>query len=159
MESNSVCRRLWSPSTTPTAIAAAAEREDDPAMDPEEIFGGSMEVGNADDPKDVVLVADTKKRRLKSPIKSRWLIPLIKLASAEKPNISDKEMASLLELYVNDNFLTDSLLQTTRISVCEIVFGDPNKNIQSLSEFCTCLDTFGHGYKIITKSPREMINK
>ena len=83
----------------------------------------------------------------------------MKLAITKKPNIYNKEMASLLKPCVNDNFLTDSLLQTTCVSVREIVFGDPNKNVQVLGEFCTCLDTLSHGYKIITKTPREVITK
>ena len=128
-------------------------------MDPDKYFGG-MEEGNPDDLEDVDSVAeDTKKRRLKSPIKLRWLEPLVKLAITEKPNISNKEMAGLLKPYVNKNFLTDSLLQTTHISVREIVFGDPNQNIQFLDEFCNRLDTLGHGYNIITKSPREVKSK
>ena len=41
---------------------AAAEIEDNPAMDPDVIFGGiEVEEGNSDDPKDIDSVADTKK--------------------------------------------------------------------------------------------------
>jgi hypothetical protein len=49
------------------------------ALDPEEIFGG-MEEGNDDDPEDINSVADTKKCRHKSPVKTHWLVPLVKLA-------------------------------------------------------------------------------
>ena len=86
--------RIKEPTTTPTAIAIAAapEREDITALlDPEEI-SGDMEEGNADDPEEIDSAADTKKRRHKSPIKSRWLVPLVKLAIAEKPNISNKDL-------------------------------------------------------------------
>ena len=148
--------------TTPTAIAIAAppEREDSTALlDPEEIIG-DMEEGNADDSEEIDSVADSKKRKHKSPtIKSRWLATLVKLAIAEKPNISNKDMASLLKPYLNDNFLTDSLLQITRISVRAIVFGDPTENVQLLNEFCKSLESLGHGYKIITKTPRKVITK
>ena len=51
------------------------------ALDPEEIFGG-MEEGNDDDPEDIDSVADTKKCRHKSPVKTHWLVPLVKLANA-----------------------------------------------------------------------------
>ena len=51
------------------------------ALDPEEIFGG-MEEGNDDDPEDIDSVADTKKCRHKSPVKTHWLVPLVKLAIA-----------------------------------------------------------------------------
>ncbi len=53
-----------------------------------------------------------KKSRVKSPIKSRWLVPLAKAALAEKPNISNKDLAVILKPYVVDKFLTHSLLNT-----------------------------------------------
>jgi len=144
--------------TTLTAIAIAASPERE--LDPEEIFG-EMEEDNADDLEDIDSVADTKKCRHKSPVKSRWLVPLVKFAIAEKPNISnkDKDMVSLLKPYVNDNFLTDSLFQMTRVSVREIVFGDPNENVQLLNEFYKSLESLGHGDEIITATQREVITK
>jgi len=39
------------------------------------------------------------------------------------------------------------------------VFGDPNENVQLLNEFCKSLESLGHGYEIITKTPREVITK
>ena len=120
-----------------------------------------MEEGNADDLEDIDSVADTKKCRHKFPIKLCWLVPLVKFAIAEKPNISnkDKDMVSLLKPYVNDNFLTDSLFQMTRVSVRKIVFGDPNENVQLLNEFYKSLESLGHGDEIITATPREVITK
>ncbi len=48
--------------------------------------------------------------RVKSPIKSKWLVPLVKGALAEKPNISNKALTVLLSPYVVDKFLTHSLI-------------------------------------------------
>ena len=52
------------------------------ALDPGEIFGGMEEGKNDDDPEDIDSVADTKKCRHKSPVKTHWLVPLVKLAIA-----------------------------------------------------------------------------
>jgi hypothetical protein len=50
----------------------------------------------------------TPKRR--SPIKSRWLVSLIKQRIAECPNISNKECAHLLRLHIRFDFLTKGKL-------------------------------------------------
>ena len=52
--------------------------------------------------------------RVKSPIKSKWLVPLVKGALAEKPNISNKALTLLLSPYVVDKFLTHSLINQTK---------------------------------------------
>ena len=59
----------------------------------------------------------TSSLRVKSPIKSRWLVPLVKGALAEKPNISSKELVNLLKPYVVDKFFTNSLLNMTKNSL------------------------------------------
>jgi hypothetical protein len=48
--------------------------------------------------------------RVKFPIKSKWLVPLVKGALAEKPNISNKALTMLRSPYVVDKFLTHSLI-------------------------------------------------
>ncbi len=52
-----------------------------------------------------------QKVRQKSPIKSRWLISIVKAEVSQRPNIPNKELKALLKDYVKDIFLTPSLLQ------------------------------------------------
>ncbi len=55
----------------------------------------------------------TMTKRQKSPVKSKILVPLMKAVIAEWPNISNKEMVTILRLYINDIFITNALLQKT----------------------------------------------
>jgi hypothetical protein len=58
-----------------------------------------------------------KKVCQKSPIKSRWLIPIVKAEVSQRLNIPNKELKALLKDYVKDIFLTPSLLQQTRTAI------------------------------------------
>jgi hypothetical protein len=40
-----------------------------------------------------------KKTKMRSPIKSRWMVPLIKQAIKERPKMSNKECSQLLSLF------------------------------------------------------------
>ena len=55
-----------------------------------------------------------KKVHQKSPIKSRWLIPIVKAEVSQHLNMPNKVLKALLKDYVKDIFLTPSLLQQTR---------------------------------------------
>ena len=92
---------------------------------PEGIFDGDE--GNADDSDDEkaeveddcyddeeVVPTKLMKARVKSPIKSKWLVPLVKGALAEKPNISNKALTILLSPYIVEKFLTHSLINQTK---------------------------------------------
>jgi hypothetical protein len=57
-----------------------------------------------------------KKTKMRSPIKSRWMVPLIKQAIKERPNMSNKECSQLLSPYVREVFLTSQILQAARSS-------------------------------------------
>ena len=45
-----------------------------------------------------------------TPIKARWLLPLINDKIADTPNMSNREMRNLLSDYIRPKFLTASLL-------------------------------------------------
>ena len=55
-----------------------------------------------------------------TPIKARWLVPLLKVAVISRPGMSNKAMIELLKPYVIDWFLTQLLFQQTRsgIHIC-----------------------------------------
>ena len=72
------------------------------------------------------------KEQIKTPIKARWLVQLLKVAVTSRPGMSNKAMIDLLKPDVIDWFLTQSLLQQTRSSICTTAFGDPTENIKYL---------------------------
>jgi hypothetical protein len=49
-----------------------------------------------------------------TPIKSRWIVPLLLKENMEKPNMSNAEMKHLVSAYVKDKFITNALLQNAR---------------------------------------------
>jgi hypothetical protein len=65
-------------------------------------------------------------------MKSKFLVPLVKMAITERPTIFNKDLRSILQPYVNDIFLTDALLQRVRTETCNQVFGVPSENVQLL---------------------------
>jgi hypothetical protein len=77
----------------------------------------------------------------------------------EWPNISNKEMATILRPYISDIFITDVLLQKTRKYIRTIVFGDPNKNVQLMGSLADKMESLGHYFEVKTKTPREVIQK
>jgi hypothetical protein len=100
-----------------------------------------------------------KTKRQKSPVKSKFLVPLMKAIITEQPNISNKEMVTILRPYVNDIFITNALLQKTRSDCHALVFGDPNKNVQLLGSLAVHMKSLGHYFEVMTKTPREVIQK
>ncbi len=152
-----------------TPNATAAEKRTSPAgnnnsVDPLVEIGGQE--GNPDntDGDDTDDNGDgnekkTTSKRQKSPVKSKYLVPLMKAAITEQPNISNKEMATILKPHINNIFITDALLQITCRNVCTLVFGDPSENIQLLGLLAVHMKALGHYFKVMTKLQREVIQK
>jgi hypothetical protein len=135
------------------------DEDDGDFKNPFEEVGGEegnpdMQYPDADESKD-----NTKRSRKKSPMKSKFLVSLAKMAVTERPNISNKDMRSLLKPYVNDIFITDALLQRVRTDTRNQVFGDPSENVQLLFPLGECLDAMGHHFEISTKTQKEVIQK
>jgi hypothetical protein len=76
---------------------------------------GGLEEGNPDKgpiPVETKIpVKMAKKPCTKSPIKAKWIVPLVHSAIAEAPNLSCKEIIILLQPYIIDMFLTNALIQ------------------------------------------------
>ena len=141
-----------------------AGRPKDNETFPAGIFDGDE--GNADDSDDEDTededdgrTKSMKAPRVKSPIKSKWLVPLVKGAIAEKPNISNKALTILLSPYVVDKFLTHSLINQTKKHLRLHLFGDPAQNVTYLPELVRELESAGHDYQIITKSNASVLQK
>ncbi len=155
-------RRPTTPVTTVTTEESTVDNAEDEGdlKNPFEEIGG--EEGNPDDMQ--YLEADESKENTKSswkkpPMKSKFLVPLVKMAITERPNISTKDMRRLLQPYDNDIFITDSLLQRVRTETCNQVFGDPSEYVQLVFSLGECLDALGHHFEILTKTQKEVIQK
>ncbi len=99
-----------------------------------------------------------KKVRQKSPIKSRWLIPIVKAEVSLCPNIPDKELKALLKDYVKDIFLTASLLQQTRTTIRKEVFGDADTNVVYVPALQRLLQASGHAdFELYLREERRMM--
>ncbi len=62
----------------------------------------------------------------RTPIKSRWIVPLLLNEIAEKPNMSNADMKHVVSAYVKEKFITSSLLQNARIMARDEIFGNGN---------------------------------
>jgi hypothetical protein len=65
---------------------------------------GSDEDENSTPSKDKGKEKAGKKRKMRSLIKSQWMVPLIKQAIKQRPNMSNKECSQLLSPYVREVF-------------------------------------------------------
>ena len=85
--------------------------------------------GNADDGEESEHDESPKSRKLArrhhtTPLRSDILIPIVRDAVAQRPNISNKDVMQLLKLYVKPLFLTRALLQNTRAKARFEIFGN-----------------------------------
>lgn len=97
-----------------------------------------------------------KKARLKSPIKSKWIVPLVHNAIAERPNLSSKEIANILKPYVIDIFLTYALIVKVRRIIRNTVFGDPDKNVTYIPALVERLEEGGHDFDVFVKPAQDV---
>ncbi len=107
----------------------ATKSNDDPTE--EIVYDGEEKVADEDE---ASLKEDDADRKVKAvckhtPIKSRWIVPLLLNEIAEKPNMSNAEMKHVVFAYVKEKFITSSLLQNTRTMARDNIFGDPATNI------------------------------
>ncbi len=63
-----------------------------------------------------------------SPMRTRWLLPLVVPANMEKPNISNSDMKELVKYYVKDKFVSNANMQNVRLIARE-KFMDNHENV------------------------------
>jgi hypothetical protein len=99
-----------------------------------------------------------KKKRLRdrTPIKLRWLVPLIQSIISERPNISNKELKELLKLCVEDIFLTASVLQNTQSDARATVLGNVDENVRYVDVLVGWLEAAGHDVLVTTHPAKEV---
>ena len=106
----------------------ATKANDDPTE--EVVYDGEEKVADEDE---ASLEEDDADGKVKAvcqctPIKSRWIVPLLLNEIAEKPNMSNGEMKHVVSAYVKEKFITSSLLQNARTMARE--------EIRQLMSFC-----------------------
>jgi hypothetical protein len=127
---------------------------------------GSIEVGNPDKAEEesnpdeagmsighAITIKIKRARRMKSPIKIKWIVPLVLLTISATPNLPSKEITALLKPYIIDMFLTSALIQKVRQSIRDQVFGDPDNNMTYVHVLRDLLDANNHDFDIYVKTP------
>ena len=99
------------------------------------------------------------RRHHTTPIRSVILIPIVRDAVAQRPNLSNKDMMQLLKLYVKPLFLTRALLQNTRAQARFEIFGNPNDNVKCVHLLKETLSKLGHQVQLLTSPPRDVLFK
>ena len=100
----------------------ATTSNDDPAE--EVVYDGEEKVAEEDP---ASLEEDDADGKVKAvcqctPIKSRWIVPLLLNEIAEKPNMSNADMKHVVSAYVKEKFITSSLLQNARTMARDEIF-------------------------------------
>jgi len=98
-----------------------------------------------------------KKRQCQSPIKSKWLVPLIKETIVKRPNMSHKECAHLLCLHVREEFRTAMILQNAKMQCRFELFGNPTINAQYTTAMLRETSIRGHKVKSIYKMAADVM--
>jgi hypothetical protein len=101
-----------------------------------------MSIGQA------ITIKSKKARRMKSPIKTKWIVPLVLLVISVTPNLSSKKITAILKPYIIDMVLTSTLKQNFFQSIRNQVFGDPDKNVTYVHVLRDLLDTDQHDFGI-----------
>ena len=95
-------------------------------------------------------------RRIKLPIKTKWIVPLVLSALSATPNLPSKEITELLKPYIIDMFLASALIQKVQKSVRDQVFGDPDNNATYVQALQELLENGQHDLDIYVKTPMEV---
>ncbi len=100
-----------------------------------------------------IAIKSKKARRMKSPIKTKWIVPLVFSAISATPTLLSKEITALLKPYIIDMFLTSALVQKVCQSIRNQFFSDPNKNVTYVHVLRDLLDADQHDFVIYVKTP------
>ncbi len=126
---------------------------DDEEEDEDDILGKPEAV-------DAIPKRTMKKRNkasLRTPIKHRWIVPLIEDRMRECPNLSNNECKHLLRFYVRSDFATKAILQNGKMMCRFQLFGNPNDNATYIPAMLNEMSARGHKVKTITKTPSEVM--
>ncbi len=137
----------------------ATKANDDPAE--EVVYDGEEKVTDEDEAsleKDDA-DADGKVKAVcqHTPIKSRWIVPLLLNEIAEKPNMSDADMKHVVSAYVKEKLITSALLQNARTIARDEIFGDPATNVFFANGIVEKMKEWGVDVKILLKDQQQVL--
>ncbi len=95
--------------------------------------------------------------RQRTPIKSRWIVPLLLNEIAKKPNMSNAEMKHVVYAYVKDKFIIISLLQNARKMARDEFFGDPATNVFFANGPVKKMKECGVDVKVLMKDRKQVL--
>ena len=98
-------------------------------------------------------------KRVRSPLRSKWLIPILRAEVSLRPNMSNKDMQALCKDYVKPMFLTKSLLNSTRLAIRKEAFGDPDTNVMFAPALANSLKVAGHDVEIYLRNKSQVMAK
>ncbi len=94
--------------------------------------------------------------RDRSPIKSRWIVPLIVKEIAESPNMPSKHLKNILAHHIKDKFISPNLIQKARAQAKLEVFGHPEDNVQFVDGLVEEIKQRGHDVLLVKKDATEV---
>ncbi len=97
--------------------------------------------------------------RQRTPIKSRWIVPLFLNEIAEKPNMSNMEMKHVVSAYVKETFITSSLLQNARTMARDKIFGDPATNVFFANGLVEKMKECAIDVKVVMKDRQQVLRR
>ncbi len=145
----------WKVTTIQTREANTAN--DDPAE--EIVYDGEEKVADEDgvyledDDADGKVTA----LRQRTPIKSRWIVPLLLTEIVEKPNMSNAKMKHVVSTYVKDKFITSSLLQNAMTMARDEIFGDPATNVFFVNGLVEKMKECGVDVEVLMKDQQQVL--
>ena len=97
--------------------------------------------------------ADSSKKGIqdRTPLKARWLVPLVLREIAEKPNVSNADLRNVLSDYIKPRFITSAILQNARSMAREQIFGDPAHNVFFANALFAKIKECGHDVEVVIK--------
>jgi hypothetical protein len=121
--------------------------------DDDDVLGKEGDADNDGTPK-------TRKYRPRkgwSPIKSKWLVPIIKDQFAERPNMSYKECVHVLHQHARGEFLTKMILQSAIQLARFEIFGNPTENAHYTTAMLREMISRGHSVQVATKTALDVM--
>jgi hypothetical protein len=101
----------------------------------------------------------TKTRAPRTPIHMDWIADIIKPFLSDNPASSYEDLRTMLALYVNEPFLTDSLLQDAKELALDELFGSPNENVKYASGVVSELVAMGHHAELQFGSRKDVTTR
>ena len=112
-----------------------------------------------DDGKGVEEQVKAKAPKLRSPLSSSWIVPIIKTVITAKPNTSNKDLRHLLQFHCWRYALTRAVLQKARDMTKLQVFGSKEENAKYFIALRDELESRNHRVELMMANYDEAIQR